>query len=116
MEAVSAAIFTHSPGSVVYTVIVGFMLLPLVWLRSLKRLAFTALLADVAILFGLLTVYSYDVAHLADQRSVHVRGCCHAPRHPIASPPHVARRNATSRAGTTRRNAAAVLWSCGVHL
>lgn len=36
------------------------VLLPLVLLRSLKKLAIGALIADAAVLFGLVTIFMYD--------------------------------------------------------
>lgn len=36
------------------------VLLPLVWLRSLKRLAFSALVADVAVVFAIVVIFVYD--------------------------------------------------------
>ena len=37
---------------------------PLVWLKDLKHLALTSLLADVAILFGIVTIFAYDIQAL----------------------------------------------------
>ena len=44
----------------------GIVLIPLVLLRSLKLLAPAALVADVAILYGLITIFAYDFGLLAE--------------------------------------------------
>lgn len=43
------------------------LLLPLVWLKEVKKLAFTSLLADGAILFGLITVIGYSLSTLSSK-------------------------------------------------
>ena len=60
--------------------IASTLLLPLVWLKEVKKLAFTSLLADGAILFGLVTVICYSLSALSSRvstkLSVFLLRCC----------------------------------------
>ena len=48
-----------------FIMIAALLLVPLQWLKSLKKLAFTSLIADVVIVFGLLVIYSYGFMEMA---------------------------------------------------
>lgn len=57
---VTAMLTTWACFCVRYIAVICVVLLPLVLLRSLKKLAIGALIADAAVLFGLVTIFVYD--------------------------------------------------------
>ena len=61
-----------STSMIPYVAACALLLVPLSWLPSLRRLAWAALLADVAIVVGLITVYTYAFGSMA-HHGVHVR-------------------------------------------
>ena len=53
-------------GSSSWAVIAAVLVTPLVWLRSLKKLSFGAILADVAIVFGLIVILIFALINSGD--------------------------------------------------
>ena len=47
-----------------YIFVAAAAVIPLVWLQDLKHLALTSLMADAAILFGIITIFAYDLIEL----------------------------------------------------
>ena len=63
----TAVLGSNDPISVTgYIMITAAVLVPLVWLKSLKKLAFTSLIADVIIVFGLVVIFIYDFGEMAN--------------------------------------------------
>lgn len=97
VQVVVAEVTTLHTSSLPYILACVLVLVPLSWLRSLRRLAWSALLADVAVLVGLLTVYAYATAGLASHH-VPVRvSATRAPPRPALARPH--RRRARGAGG-----------------
>ena len=46
--------------------ITAVLVCPLVWMRSLKKLSFGAILADIAIVFGLIVIFIYAFMNASD--------------------------------------------------
>lgn len=60
------SVLNHIGEPSTYIFIAAVAVVPLVWLKDLKHLAFTSLLADAAILFGIITIFAYDLLKLSD--------------------------------------------------
>ena len=53
-------------GNSSWATIAAVLVCPLVWLRSLKKLSFGAILADVAIVFGLIVIFIFAFLNASD--------------------------------------------------
>ena len=76
-------------GASSWATITAVLVCPLVWMRSLKKLSFGAILADIAIVFGLIVIFIYAFMNASDSNRDINRPVPQTPATAIGSSPFI---------------------------